>query len=85
MKKIILAIIVTVIVFAFTFPIYADQPAEPGANGKNLSGIAGTYPGALADAIADFLDNYTPEPFKNLGQRMSDKSYDYGIPPKHIH
>ena len=37
MKKVIFAIIIAVIVFAFTFPIYADQPTLPGEMGVLIS------------------------------------------------
>jgi len=36
MKKIILAILVVVVVFAFTLPIYADKPDNPGSNGQAI-------------------------------------------------
>ena len=51
MKKIILAIIVVVIVFAFTFPIYADQPASPGDAGRSISRKAQDY-GGLGDEVS---------------------------------
>jgi len=84
MKKIILAIIVVVIVFAFTFPIYADKPADPGANGLAMSETAQIAPGNLAEAIALAKDTLVgPDGFKNIGQIIQEFKSSWGIPPKH--
>jgi hypothetical protein len=83
MKKIILAIIIVVIVLSFTFPIYADQPANPGLMGQAVSEKAAFYPGAIADAIAEAKDNLIPELFKNYGQSYLVWLSWAGIPPKH--
>ena len=85
MKKVILALIVVIIVFSFTVPIYADQPPDPGANGRNLGGIAREEPGKLAEILTSAIARIKAGEeglLRNLGAYLSDNS-SLGIPPKH--
>ena len=85
MKKAILAVIVVILVFAFTLPIYADQPPDPGGRGQMVSGAAQLGDNILSDWV-NRVKKENPEYInnKNLGLAIKLSLYEvYGVPPKH--
>lgn len=78
MKKIIIGLIVFVVVLAFTFPLYADKPANPGVVGQEVSAQAqaGTRADVVASVKASTLE-------KNFGQAVQAYLDGKGIPYKH--
>ena len=88
MKKIILAILVVVVVFAFTLPIYADQPDNIGqaiANDNHNGQVR-------SDSVLWTKDNFdgiavilgADVEFENFDQVMKwCLNNTFGIPPKH--
>ena len=79
MKKIIIAIIIFVVVMAFTMPIFADKPENPGYIGQQMKWFATR--GFVGGHFSGIAVNGEPGAVAAFHQGMKVNA---GLPAKHI-